>query len=85
MQGNVEEEEGKKMLTKVNSQNTTDGNPRRGWILTSAAGAFIKFYDEGYNNGGEELQELRNAGESESYPSINVTPKEYKRIKGLVG
>ena len=75
--------EGKKMLTKINSQNTTDGNPRRGWILTSATGSFIKFYEEGYNDGGEELRELRNAGESESYPSINVTPKEYKRIKAL--
>jgi len=73
------------MLTKINSQNTTEGNPRRGWILTSATGGFIKFYEEGYNDGGEELRELRNAGENESYPSINVTPKEYKRIKGLVG
>jgi len=72
------------MLTKINAQNTTDGNPRRGWILTSATGGFIKFYDEGYNDGGEELRALIKAGEIELYPAINVTPKEYKRILGLV-
>jgi hypothetical protein len=72
------------MLIKINSQNTTNGAPRRGWILTGPNGAFIKFYEEGYDDGGEELRALIKAGEIEMYPAINVTPKEYKRILGLV-
>lgn len=72
------------MLIKVNAQNTTSGNPQRGWIHYNHEGRFIKFYDEGYDDGGEELANLRKV-EIEGYPSINVTPKEYKRIKGLIG
>jgi len=71
------------MLIKINSENTRDGNPRRGWILTNAEGRFLKFYDEGYDNGGVELRELFKT-EPEAFPALNVTPKEYKRLKGLV-
>jgi hypothetical protein len=72
-----------KMLIKVNAQNDTNGNPRRGWIHLSAEGRFLGFFPEGYDDGGETLRELRKA-EGEAYPSINITPKEYKRLKGLV-
>ena len=71
------------MLIKVNAENTTSGNPRRGWIHTNAEGRFLKFYDEGYDGGGVELIELRKT-EPEAFPALNVTPKEYKRLKGLV-
>jgi hypothetical protein len=70
------------MLIKVNAENTTSGNPRRGWIHTNAEGRFLKFYDEGYDGGGVELIELRKT-EPEAFPALNVTPKEYKRLKGL--
>ena len=71
------------MLIKVNTQNTTDGNPRRGWIHVNAEGRFLKFYPEGFDGGGTELIELRKT-EPEAFPALNVTPKEYKRLKGLV-
>lgn len=71
------------MLIKVNAQNDTNGNPRRGWIYLSAEGRFLGFYDEGYDDGGEVMRQLRKS-EREAYPSLNITPKEYKRLKGLV-
>ena len=71
------------MLIKVNAQNDVNGNPRRGWIHYATDGRFLGFYPEGYDDGGETLRGLR-ASEGEGYPSINVTPKEYKRLKGLV-
>jgi hypothetical protein len=71
------------MLIKVNAQNDVNGNPRRGWIHLGADGGFLGFYLEGYDDGGEVMRELRKT-ESEAYPSLNITPKEYKRLKGLV-
>jgi hypothetical protein len=71
------------MLIKVNAENTTTGNPRRGWVLVSAEGRFLGFYDEGYDEGGAELRELLKV-EPLAFPSLNITPKEYKRLKGLV-
>lgn len=71
------------MLIKVNAQNDTNGNPRRGWIHYGIDGRFLGFYPEGYDDGGEILRELR-VNNYEGYPSINITPKEYKRLKGLV-
>ena len=72
------------MLIKVNAENTTNGNPRRGWILVNNEGNFVRFFDEGYDDGGEELRELRKV-EPLAFPALNITPKEYKRLKGLVG
>ena len=71
------------MLIKVNAQNDTNGNPRRGLIHLSAEVRFLAFYPEGYDDGGEVLRDIRKS-EPEAYPSINITPKEYKRLKGLV-
>ena len=71
------------MLIKVNAQNDTNGNPRRGWIWYSLDAQFLGFYPEGYDDWGEVLRKLK-AEEAEGYPSINITPKEYKRLKGLV-
>jgi hypothetical protein len=71
------------MLIKVNAQNDVNGNPRRGWIHLSADGRFLGFYPEGYDDGGEVLREIR-WRDNEAYPSLNITPKEYKRLKGLV-
>lgn len=71
------------MLIKVNAQNDTNGNPRRGWVHYGIDGRFLGFYPEGYDDGGEILRELR-INNYEGYPSINITPKEYKRLKGLV-
>ena len=72
------------MLIKVNAENTATGNPRRGWILVNDEGNFVRFFDEGYDDGGAELRELRKV-EPLAFPALNITPKEYKRLKGLVG
>jgi hypothetical protein len=79
----INQKEAKAMLIKVNAQNDVNGNPRRGWIHLNAEGRFLGFYPEGYDDGGEIMRELRKT-ESEAYPSLNITPKEYKRLKGLV-
>ena len=71
------------MLIKVNAENDTNGNPRRGWIHYAIDGRFLGFYPEGYDDGGEILRGLR-VNNYEGYPSINITPKEYKRLSGLV-
>ena len=71
------------MLIKVNAPNETNGGPRRGWVHYGIDGRFLGFYPEGYDDGGEILRELR-INNYEGYPSINITPKEYKRLKGLV-
>jgi hypothetical protein len=69
------------MLIKVNAQNDVNGNPRRGWIQISAAGVFVAFYPEGNDDGGEQLRELRKI-EGEAI-AINITPKEYNRLRKL--
>jgi len=71
------------MLIKVNAENTLSGNPQRGWVLVDKSGTFVKFYDEGYDDGGQEKRNLVWEGEKETM-SFNVTVKEYKRIRGLV-
>ena len=55
------------MLIKVNAQNDTNGNPRRGWIRYDLDGRFLGFYPEGYDDGGEVLRKLK-AEEAEGYP-----------------
>ena len=47
------------MLIKVNAQNDTNGNPRRGWISYDLDGRFLGFYPEGYDDGGEVLRKLK--------------------------
>lgn len=71
------------MLIKVQAENDTYGNPRRGWIVVSPSGRFLGFYPEGYDDGGDVLRAIR-AEDYQAYPVINITPKEYKRLKGLV-
>jgi len=71
------------MLIKINTENDVNGNARRGWIHTASDGGFVAFIEEGHDNGGVALRELRKT-EPEAFPAVNVTPKEYKRIKKLV-
>ncbi len=51
-------EKRQEMLIKVNAQNDVNGNPRRRWIHLSDEGRFLGFYDEGYDDGGDEVFEL---------------------------
>lgn len=70
------------MLIRVIAENTTSGAPRRGWIHVNEEGRFVKFYPEGWDDGGAELYELRKVTPT-ALPSLNITPKEYKRLMGL--
>jgi hypothetical protein len=67
------------MLIRVITQNTTAGNPRRGWVHVNEHGNFVAFIDEGYF-GSEPIQHLRDAGVAETM-SLNITPKEYSQLK----
>lgn len=61
----------------INAGNNSNGNPRRGWIITDGDGDFADFVNEGY--GGK--QTLREAGYSlPSTPPISVTPGTYRNF-----
>jgi hypothetical protein len=36
----------------INAGNSSNGNPRRGWIITNSDGEFVDFIDEGYEGVG---------------------------------
>ena len=69
------------MLIRVVSTHNTDGNPQRGWVATTAMGQFLRFIDEGYAG---ETEPIKGYDDGVSL-TINVTPKEYKRLKNLRG
>lgn len=66
------------MLIYIGTTNTTTGNPRRGWIRTTAAGQPIGWIEEGY----EGHAAIRGYDDGETM-KITVSPAEYKRLKGL--
>ena len=68
------------MLIRVVSTHNTDGNPQRGWVAVTAAGQFLRFIDEEHLGS----QAIKGYDDGESFP-INISPKEYKRLKGLRG
>lgn len=63
---------------KINAPSDRNGNPQRGWIITSPSGQYLGFIDEGYQG----VYGLR-----EAYPyaaearPINVTAQEYRNWK----
>ena len=64
------------MLIKINTDNDTNGNPRRGWLQLDEAGQVLKWIEEGYEGRGA----IQGINDSES-PAIYVKPREYKRLK----
>ena len=66
------------MLIKINTDNDTSGNPRRGWLQLDEAGQVLKWIEEGYEGRGA----IAGYDDGESI-KITVTPKEYKRIKSM--
>ena len=60
----------------INAGNSTNGNPRRGWIITNNDGEFIDFVDEDYAGTGA----LRTSAypNAVSTPVIKVEPSVYK-------
>ena len=60
----------------IDAGNTTNGNPRRGWLITDSDGQFETFVDEGY----EGVGSLRLGGYDRlpRTPKIAVTPAVYK-------
>ena len=63
------------MLIKINTDNDTSGNPRRGWLRTTASGQVLGWIEEGYL--GRGAIDGYDDGES---PTIYVKPREYKRL-----
>lgn len=66
------------MLIYIGTTNTTTGNPRRGWIRTTAAGQLLGWIEEGY----EGHAAIRGYDDGESM-KITVSPSEYKRLKSM--
>lgn len=67
-----------RMLIYIGTTNTTAGNPRRGWIKTTAAGQPIGWIEEGYEGHGA----IRGYDDGETM-KITVSPSEYKRLKAM--
>lgn len=66
------------MLIRVVTENTTSGNPRRGWVHVDQNGNYLTFIDEGYA-GSEPIAELRKTGVAESI-TLHITPKQYNQL-----
>ena len=66
------------MLIYIGTTNTTNGNPRRGWIRTTSAGQVLGWIEEGYEGHGA----IRGYDDGETM-KITVSPSEFKRLKGL--
>ena len=64
------------MLIKIATDNDINGNPRRGWLRTTASGQVLGWIEEGYL--GRGAIEGYDDGES---PTIYVKVREYKRFK----
>ncbi len=61
------------------SENTVNGNPRRLFVTYAADGRPVSVLDEGYAGTPTECHDLI------ELPTINIQPKEYKRILGWDG
>ena len=66
------------MLIYLGTTNTASGNPRRGWLRTTASGQPIGWIEEGYLGSAA----IRGYDDGESV-KITVTPAEYKRLKSM--
>ena len=64
------------MLIKINTDNDTSGNPRRGWLQLDNNGQVLSWIEEGYEGRGA----IAGIDDSES-PAIYVKPREYKRLR----
>lgn len=66
------------MLIYIATTNDVSGNPRRGWIRTTAAGKPLGWIEEGYEGHGA----IRGYDDGESM-KITVQPAEFKRLKKM--
>ena len=64
------------MLIKIATDNDASGNPRRGWLRTTASGQVLGWIEEGYLGRGA----IKGYDDGES-PTIYVKVREYKRFK----
>lgn len=66
------------MLIYIATTNDTNGNPRRGWIATTAAGQPLRWIEEGYQGSGA----IAGIDDGETF-KITVQPTEFKRLKRM--
>lgn len=68
-----------RLAIKVNAGYDVNGNPRRGWMITSCQkGEMIDFVDEGYHGSSILTKEHPRAVQG---PELEVTPREYRDLK----
>ena len=63
--------------------NDINGNPRRLYVRMDKGGCFIAAWDEGYRGSGAVPEAYRD--EAHKAPYIEITPREYRRIKKEYG
>lgn len=68
----------------VKTTNDTNGNPRRSFLVFDESMNLLSIIEEGYQGNSAMQAEFPNYHELKELYSINVQPKEYKRLtKGL--
>jgi hypothetical protein len=60
----------------IDAGNNSNGNPRRGWIITNQDGEFTAFVDEGYE--GKAALASSGYGNATSTPRLDVQPSVYR-------
>jgi len=66
------------VLIYIGTTNTVSGNPRRGWLRTTASGQPLGWIEEGYEGHGA----IKGYDDGETI-KITVSPSEYNRIKSI--
>ena len=75
----------KVMAIKIRAQNSSSGNPRRGWLIYTRDGDFIGFIDEGYGGRQAMTSLFPNAVELASIPVGPSTSNEANREDRILG
>lgn len=67
------------LAIKINAGHDTNGNPRRGWAITSCrSGELVDFVDEGYTGTSSLRRAYPHAAEATEF---KVTPGQYRYMK----
>ena len=75
----------KVMAIKIRTDNDTNGNPRRGWLIYTKEGEFLGFIDEGYGGRKALTSLFPNAVDLASIPVKPTTYRDANREDRILG
>ena len=85
----VKKEKKSYLVLKIRAPNTTNGNPRKGWIVWRSSGTFVDFVDIGYKSDNQALKDASYASPHNivELGLIEVTGAVYSQAKksGIYG